>query len=126
MAVPQNPLTLIPPKLLMAARPILDAFPGIWWMTPEDNSIIICASANYQDRLNGFWCPLPSTTIEGGLVVHWMVQACASPGVWYVTDRLGMVVNRSNDYDDMKVGHWHTWSAPCCDGYTMHWALRFV
>jgi hypothetical protein len=126
MATQQNPLTFIPPKLLMAARPILEAFPGIWYMTPRDNSIIICASNNYADRLHGEWYPLPSTPIEGGLVIHWLVAGPTSPGVWYMTDEKGIVITRSSNYKSLEDGLWHTWSAPSSDGYIMHWALRFA
>jgi hypothetical protein len=59
----------------MAARPILETFPGIWYITPLDGSVIICASDNYLEKERGVWHQLPPMLIEGGLLVNWMVKA---------------------------------------------------
>jgi len=58
----------------MAARPILETFPGVWYTTAEDGSVIISASANYHDRFDGEWSELPPMSMENGLVVHWMIK----------------------------------------------------
>jgi len=93
-----------------------------------DNSIIICASDNYHNRFIGEWYALPSATVEGGLVIHWMIPCPAEsfPGVWYVTDRNGAVISHSRNYKDLEAGLWYRWEAPRPNGETMHWALRFV
>ena len=58
----------------MAAKPILETCPCIWYLTPSDNSIILCASDNYYEREHGTWDEHPPMPIEGGLLVHWMTR----------------------------------------------------
>ena len=61
---------VVPPKLLMAAKPILGTCPCIWYLTPSDNSVILCASDHYHEREHGTWEEHPPMPIEGGLLVH--------------------------------------------------------
>jgi hypothetical protein len=72
--------TQSPFECLLAPRVILNSFPGIYYVTPKDNSVVLCVSSNYHERDHGTWTELPPMAAEGGLLVHWMVKTqCLIP-----------------------------------------------
>ena len=60
---------------LLAPWAVLYSFPGIYYVTPSDNSIVLSTSTNYHEREHGTWTELPPIPVEGGqLVVHWLIK----------------------------------------------------
>jgi hypothetical protein len=54
---------------------VLGSFPGIWYTTTTDGSLIMDASENYCDKGRGEWRALRPTQLPNGLIVHWLIQA---------------------------------------------------
>jgi hypothetical protein len=83
---------------LLAPWAVLYSFPGIYYVTPADNSIVLATSTNYHEREHGTWIELPLVPVEGGqLVVHWLIKsqwAAAIPGESDVSQDCGLTRSR--------------------------------
>ena len=53
---------------------VLNSFPGIWFVTIPDGSLIVAASENYWEKARGTWRALRPTTLPNGFVVNWLVR----------------------------------------------------
>jgi hypothetical protein len=62
---------------------VLNSFPGIWFVTIPDGSLIVAASENCWEKARGNWHTLPPKKLSNGLVVHWLVRP-----LWFQTEKV--------------------------------------
>lgn len=53
---------------------VLNSFPGIWFVTVPDGSMIVATSENYWEKARGNRHQLPPKKLPNGLVVNWLIR----------------------------------------------------
>ena len=53
---------------------VLSSFPGIWFVTIPDGSMIVATSENYWEKACGNWRTLPPQKLPNGYVINWLVR----------------------------------------------------
>ena len=59
---------------------VLESFPGIWFVTISDGSLVVAASENYWEKACGNWHTLPPKKLSNGLLVNWLIRP-----LWFQT-----------------------------------------
>jgi hypothetical protein len=67
-------VSCLSPDDLEPNETVLNNFPGIWFVTSPEGSLIVAASKNYYEKARGNWHALPPEKLPNGLVVNWLIR----------------------------------------------------